>query len=66
MDIVLSGRTVLADEAMSIGLITRLVDTREELVPCALELAATMAEYPQPAMHVTKFAGTSFWERGCY
>lgn len=56
MDIVLSGRTVLADEARSIGLVTRLCNAREELLPCALQLAATMAQYPQPAMHVTKAA----------
>ena len=38
------------------GLLSRLVNPHEDLLPAAKEFAKTMARWPQPALHVTKAA----------
>lgn len=48
-DLILTGRSVLADEALEIGLINRLVDA-EAALDEALQLARRLAELPQRAL----------------
>jgi enoyl-CoA hydratase len=49
LDLVLTGRPVAAEEALAIGLITRVVDDGEALAG-ALTLARSLAAFPQTAM----------------
>jgi enoyl-CoA hydratase len=46
LDLVLTGRAVSGEEALSFGLVNRLVP-RGQALPAALELAATLAVHPQ-------------------
>ncbi|KAF4653190.1 Enoyl-CoA hydratase [Perkinsus chesapeaki] len=50
MDMLLTGRTVDAKEALRWGLATRAVDREEELLPEAIRLAETIAAFPQRCM----------------
>jgi enoyl-CoA hydratase/carnithine racemase len=52
-DLALTGRMMPAEEAFSIGLISRLVP-REDVLPEALKLAREMGEKPPTAMRLTK------------
>lgn len=47
LDLILTGRTVAADEALAMGLVTEIAD---DPVARALELAELLASYPQPTM----------------
>ena len=49
MDLVLTGRAVPADEALSIGLANRVVPSGTAL-PAAIALAAEIAAFPQTCM----------------
>ncbi len=49
LDLILSGRTVRADEALALGLVTELVAAGRH-VERALELAAQLAAFPQETM----------------
>lgn len=55
MDLILTGRTIGAQEAERHGLVTRVVP-REETVPAALELAAQIAAMPPLAVIAAKEA----------
>ncbi len=46
-DIILTGRTVKGDEGYQIGLINRLVEKREDVLGCALELGKSLCNFPQ-------------------
>lgn len=52
-DLLLTGRRVDADEALRMGLVSRVLP-EEDLLPVALEMAARMAEYSQYALQMTK------------
>ncbi|MFM7615943.1 MAG: enoyl-CoA hydratase-related protein [Actinomycetes bacterium] len=52
-DLLLTGRRVDADEALRMGLVSRVLP-EEDLMPVALEMAARMAEYSQYALQMTK------------
>ncbi len=49
LDMLISGRTVAAEEALRIGLATRLVEDGQAL-PAAIELAQQVARFPQIAL----------------
>ena len=49
MDLILTGRPVPAEEALSIGLVNRLVDDGQSLA-AAQELAASLARFPQTCL----------------
>ena len=49
LDLILTGRVVEADEAERIGLVTRVVEPGQHLAH-SLELAETLAAFPQPAL----------------
>ncbi|MCY0879118.1 MAG: enoyl-CoA hydratase-related protein [Firmicutes bacterium] len=53
MELVLTGRTISADEAYAMGLVNRVV-AREQVVERALELARTIAEMPPVAVRLAK------------
>lgn len=52
-DLVATGRTVMADEAVQLGLANRIVPG-EQLLEQANQLAGTLAAHPQSAMQATK------------
>ena len=53
LDMVLTARMVPADEALAMGLLTR-VTPQEELLPAAIKLAAHIAGMPRPAVGMAK------------
>ncbi|HML08589.1 MAG TPA: enoyl-CoA hydratase-related protein [Xanthobacteraceae bacterium] len=52
-DILLTGREIAAEEALSLGLVTRVVD-QDALMPATLELAHSLAQGPTVAQGLTK------------
>jgi enoyl-CoA hydratase len=52
-DLLLTGRRIDAEEALRMGLVSRVLP-EEDLLPTALEMAARMAEYSQYALQMTK------------
>lgn len=52
-DLLLTGRRIDAEEALRMGLVSRVLPD-EDLLPTALEMAARMAEYSQYALQMTK------------
>lgn len=63
MEIALSGRTVAADEAERIGLVSRVVEP-SELLPAAQEFAAAVASQPELAVALTKESALLAMEQG--
>jgi len=53
MEMVLTGRTITADEAFDMGLVNRVV-AREQVVPRAMELAEIIAQMPPVAIRMAK------------
>ena len=60
LDLILTGRPVLADEALRIGLVDRLVGPSDALAE-ALMLAQQMATYPQGAMRADRLSVLKQW-----
>jgi enoyl-CoA hydratase len=60
MDLILSGRSVDAAEALSMGLITRCVADGEAL-PTAVALAQKLSSYPQTAMRQDRLSVIEQW-----
>jgi enoyl-CoA hydratase len=60
LDLILTGRPVLADEALRIGLVDRLVGPGDALAE-ALMLAQQMATYPQGAMRADRLSVLKQW-----
>jgi enoyl-CoA hydratase/carnithine racemase len=54
MEILLTGSRIVADEALALGLVRTVADTREELDAQVAEFAALLADKPSPAVRVTK------------
>jgi enoyl-CoA hydratase len=60
MDLILTGRPVKADEALSIGLVNRVVDHGQGIA-AAEELAATIAGFPQTCMRSDRMSAYEQW-----
>lgn len=60
MDMILTGRGVRADEALTFGLVNRIAPDGEAL-GSALELAASLASFPQVCMRNDRKSATSQW-----
>lgn len=61
LDMILTGRPVHADEALSMGLANRVVPDGQALTQ-ALELARQLAEFPQQCMNVDRASAYAQWE----
>ena len=61
LDLILTGRSLGADEAYGMGLITRIVDDGAAL-DAALALAAEMASYPQTALRNDRLSAYEQWD----
>jgi enoyl-CoA hydratase len=60
MDLILSGRSVDAAEALSMGLINRCVPDGEAL-PAAIALAQKLSSFPQTAMRHDRLSAMEQW-----
>jgi enoyl-CoA hydratase len=60
LDLVLTGRSVAAEEALQIGLVNRLVEKGNAL-PAALEMAQALAEFPQQGMRGDRMSLYEQW-----
>ncbi|MBF6591679.1 MAG: enoyl-CoA hydratase/isomerase family protein [Ktedonobacterales bacterium] len=60
MDLILTGRTIDATQALAWGLVTEVVE-REHLLPRAHALAARIAAYPQSSLRTDKQAALRGW-----
>jgi len=60
MDLILTGRDVLAQEALDIGLANRLVGAGEAL-PAAIELARRIASFPQTCLRNDRLSAIEQW-----
>jgi enoyl-CoA hydratase len=60
LDLVLTGRAVPADEALAIGLVNRVVEKGQAL-PAAIELARTLAEFPQRGLRADRLSLYEQW-----
>ena len=63
MDMILTGRPVPADEALQIGLATRVVEKGKAL-ETALELARKLADFPQQGMRGDRLSAYEQWSLG--
>jgi enoyl-CoA hydratase len=61
MDLILTGRPVGADEALAIGLVTRLTAPGEALTG-ALELARSIAAFPQAGLRNDRLSAIEQWD----
>ena len=53
-DLLLTGRLIDADEALALGLLTRVIDIAADLLPVALELAQTLLRNSPASLRATK------------
>ncbi len=60
MDMILTGRGVSGEEALAMGLVNRLVEPGEAL-PAALELARSIAKFPQRCMRSDRLSSLAQW-----
>lgn len=60
MDLILTGRSVAAQEAREIGLVNRVVETGKAL-ETALEIARTLADLPQQGLRADRFSACEQW-----
>lgn len=60
MDMILTGRGVSGEEALSMGLVNRLVEPGETL-DAALELARSIAKFPQRCMRSDRISALTQW-----
>lgn len=61
LDLILTGRILDAQRAEEWGLVTEVVDEREQLLPRAKALAARIAAYPQSSLRTDKQAAVRGW-----
>jgi enoyl-CoA hydratase len=61
MDLILTGRPVKADEALSMGLANRVVEDGKAL-EAALEIAEQLSAFPQVCMRVDRLSAIKQWE----
>ncbi|HKD82109.1 MAG TPA: crotonase/enoyl-CoA hydratase family protein [Candidatus Angelobacter sp.] len=60
LDLILTGRAVSGDEALQMGLVNRLVEPGTALA-AAMELAHTLAEFPQHGLRVDRMSVYEQW-----
>jgi enoyl-CoA hydratase len=60
MDLILTGRSVTAQEALEIGLVNRVVDKGTTL-ETALEIARSLAEFPQQGLRADRLSAYEQW-----
>ena len=60
LDLILTGRVVSADEALSIGLVNRVVEPGRALAT-AMDLARTLAEFPQHGLRSDRMSVYEQW-----
>ncbi len=60
LDMILTGRGVSGEEALAMGLVNRLVDKGQTL-PAAIELAKTIAAFPQECLRSDRLASYEQW-----
>lgn len=60
LDMILTGRPVSGEEAFAMGLANRLVETGEAL-PAAIELAKTIAAFPQQCLRSDRLSSYEQW-----
>lgn len=60
MDLILTGRSVSAEEAFEIGLVNRVVEKGKAL-ETALEIARSLAEFPQQGLRADRFSAYEQW-----
>jgi enoyl-CoA hydratase len=60
MDLILTGRSVAADEALQIGLVNRVVEEGKAL-GASLELATAIAEFPQVGLRGDRLSAYEQW-----
>jgi enoyl-CoA hydratase len=60
MDLILTGRSVAADEALQMGLINRVVEAGQTL-DAALEMARSLAEFPQQGLREDRLSAYEQW-----
>jgi enoyl-CoA hydratase len=60
LDLILTGRSVAAEEAFQIGLVNRLVEPGRALAS-AVELAHTLAEFPQHGLRADRMSVYEQW-----
>jgi enoyl-CoA hydratase len=63
MDMILTGRGVSGEEALAMGLVNRLVEPGEAL-DAALELARSIAKFPQRCMKSDRLSALAQWSLG--
>lgn len=60
MDLILTGRSVAAEEALQIGLVNRLAEKGRAL-EAAMELARSLAEFPQQGLRADRLSAYEQW-----
>jgi len=60
MDLILTGRSVAADEALQIGLVNRVVESGKTL-DAALEMAHSLAHFPQQGLRQDRLSADEQW-----
>ncbi|HEU4415997.1 MAG TPA: enoyl-CoA hydratase-related protein, partial [Candidatus Angelobacter sp.] len=60
LDLIMTGRAVAADEALTMGLVNRVVETGGAL-SAALELAQTLAAFPQYGLRADRMSVYEQW-----
>ena len=60
MDMILTGRSVAAEEALEIGLVNRLAEKGKAL-EVAIELARSLAEFPQQGLRADRMSAYEQW-----
>jgi enoyl-CoA hydratase len=60
LDLILTGRSVSAEEALKIGLVNRVVEKGQAL-PTARELAHTIAGFPQSGLRGDRMSAFEQW-----
>ncbi|KAN0035440.1 hypothetical protein ACTA71_004710 [Dictyostelium dimigraforme] len=61
MDLILTGREVNGDEAFQIGLVNRIVESKDDLMPLSIELAKQIISNPQQTLKSDRKSSLDQW-----